>query len=107
MLLYASFAALGAGWIRDILGLTWQQCADERISWRQLRERLGVKDILAYVMETALGAGSVMRGACPSVAIRVFCSTVLYEAAGPRVSCSSVVARGALWWSTCAMLFGA
>ena len=77
------------GWIRTSLGLTWRQCADEHISWQQLRNRLGVKDILAYF-------GWVMYAACLSVVTLVFCLTALYEAVDLLVYYSNAVARGGL-----------
>ena len=83
------------GWTRTSLGLTWRQCADERISWQQLRNRLGVKDILAYVMETA-GRWMVMYAACLSVVTLVSCLTVLYEVVDLLVYYSNAVARGGL-----------
>ncbi|CAK0838786.1 unnamed protein product [Prorocentrum cordatum] len=39
------------GWIRDILGLTWQQCADLHISHAMLASRLGVEDIHVYAAQ--------------------------------------------------------
>lgn len=50
------------GWIRHILGLSWRQCAEEHISWADLRDRFGVLDIADYAAQaTARWMGHVAR----------------------------------------------
>jgi hypothetical protein len=43
-----------AGWIRTILGLTWQQCVQDHISHSELNHRFGVEDVVTYAARSSL-----------------------------------------------------
>ena len=68
------------GWLRSILGLTWQQCVEQHISHAELRRRMGVEDVATYAARaSARWIGHVAR-----MSAQRFPLQVLFGAAADR-----------------------
>ena len=68
------------GWLRSILGLTWQQCVEQHISHAELRRRMGVEDVATYAaLSSARWIGHVAR-----MSAQRFPLQVLFGAAADR-----------------------